>query len=274
MRCLFVVATLAAFRNTEFLAQRLEQFVDRQARIQDERNVEIVRDLVDQTANQRGFAGADFAGDQHEAAVGAQSVHQVRQRFAMTFAQIQETRIGRDRKRFLLESVVVVVHGRVRGFRSVRLAQFVDALVFVRPQLVDPRPQRLLSRPAQAPRAPRADRPAPACSDISTRTSRTLSRDELPERRWAIRIDDRHVEHLMDTLAERRDDVAESAGLRDQQIAVFRLLIAVLRRREAGSFHEIQHAGGPCLEVLRGASVSPPGRGVADSDRCASASRL
>ncbi len=160
MRCLFVVATFGAFWDAKFLAQRLEQFVDRQARIQDESYVEVVGHLVDQTANQRGFAGADFAGDQHEAAVGAQSVHQMCQRLAMALAQIQKSRIGRDREGLLFESIVVVVHeGR---FQLSSLAQLVDALVFVRPQLIDPRLQRLLSRSAEAHRDSRAARRARA----------------------------------------------------------------------------------------------------------------
>ena len=78
----------------------------------------------------------------------------------------------------------------------------------------------------------------------------TLSGDELPKRRCAVWINDRDVEHLMDPLPERGNDVAESAGLRHQQIAVLGLLICVFLGSEAGPFHEVQNARRTFLEEL------------------------
>ena len=70
----------------------------------------IGRELLEEAAAQRRLAGADLAGQQHDAAT-AEAVAQVRQRLAMALAQVQIARIGRDRERLALESEMLRVHG-------------------------------------------------------------------------------------------------------------------------------------------------------------------
>ena len=69
------------------------------------------RDLLEEAAADGGLAGADLAGQQHEAAAALQPVQQVRQRLAVPRAQVQEARVGRDRERLLLQSEEGRIHG-------------------------------------------------------------------------------------------------------------------------------------------------------------------
>ena len=100
--------------DAEFVADRLQQFGDGQFRIEDVRDIAVGGHLLEKAAADRGLAGADLAGQQDEAAAAADAVQQMRQRLAMTFAHEQVARIGRDRKRRLLQTEKMGVHGRQR----------------------------------------------------------------------------------------------------------------------------------------------------------------
>ena len=68
--------------------------------------------LLEEAAAHRGLAGADLAGEQHEAAAAAHAVQQVRQRLAVALAHEEVARIRRDRERPLLQPEVTLVHRR------------------------------------------------------------------------------------------------------------------------------------------------------------------
>src|SRR5690606_85780 len=73
----------------------------------------MVRELAQQQPAERGLAGADLAGELHEAAAAAlgDPEQQVRERGAVAFAEEDEARIRRDRERGRGEAVVLEVHG-------------------------------------------------------------------------------------------------------------------------------------------------------------------
>jgi hypothetical protein len=97
--------------DAEFLAHRLQQFHRRQLGVVDIGHAVAGRDLLQEAAADGGLAGADLAGQQHEAAAALQPVQQVRQRLAVPRAQVQEARVGRDRERLLLQAEEGRIHG-------------------------------------------------------------------------------------------------------------------------------------------------------------------
>jgi hypothetical protein len=97
--------------DMQLVAHGLQQLLRRQARIEDVGQAAVRGHLLDEAAADRGLAGADLAGEQHEAAAAADPVQQVRQCFAVPLAHEQVARIGGDRKWRVRELEVVVVHG-------------------------------------------------------------------------------------------------------------------------------------------------------------------
>src|SRR4029077_16930890 len=57
-----------------------------------------------------GLAGADFAGELHEAAGLVDAVQQVRERLRVPLTQVEVARIGRDRERLFVEAEEREVH--------------------------------------------------------------------------------------------------------------------------------------------------------------------
>jgi hypothetical protein len=98
-------------RDAELLAHRLQQFHRRQFGVVDVGHLVAGRDLLQEAAADGGLAGADPAGQQHEAAAALQPVQQVGQCFAVHRAQVQEARVRRDRERLLLQAEEGRVHG-------------------------------------------------------------------------------------------------------------------------------------------------------------------
>jgi hypothetical protein len=107
-----------AHRQSQFLADRLQQLHRIQPRIQHQRGVGVLGQPVQQQPAERGLAGADFAGELHEAAAAAllDAVEQMRQRVPMVFAEEHVMRVGRDRERRLFEAVVLQVHAYSAGY--------------------------------------------------------------------------------------------------------------------------------------------------------------
>ena len=123
-------AAPAAFDGQpQFLADRFKQLDRRYARVQHQRHARVLRQLLQQQAAQRGLAGADLAGQLHEAAAAAlaDAETQVRERIAVTLAEEHEARIRGDRERWLGQAEVIEVH-RVTGGASGRLACHVHGL--------------------------------------------------------------------------------------------------------------------------------------------------
>jgi len=88
-----------------------QQLRHRELRVEDVSDVALRRNLFQEAAAHRGLAGADLAGEQHEAAARIQAVQQVGQGFAMALAHEEVARVGRDGKRRVFESEERGVHG-------------------------------------------------------------------------------------------------------------------------------------------------------------------
>jgi hypothetical protein len=102
--------------DAELVADRQQQFLDRQLGIEDVGQAAVVGNLLDEAAAHRGLAGADLARQQDEAAAAADAVQQVGQRLAMALAHEEVARIGRDRERLLLQVEVVSVHTKGNAY--------------------------------------------------------------------------------------------------------------------------------------------------------------
>ena len=85
--------------DAELLADRQQQFLDGQFRIENVGKLAIVRDLLHEAAAHGGLAGADFPRQQHETAAAAHAVQQMRERLTVALAHEQVAGIGSDRKR-------------------------------------------------------------------------------------------------------------------------------------------------------------------------------
>ncbi len=94
----------------QLIANGSQQFLGTDLGIQHHRDIGVARQLIQQAARNRGFAGAYFTGQQHKTAVCLKSVQQMRQRFPVPFTHVEKTGIGRDGKGGLFESEIVVVH--------------------------------------------------------------------------------------------------------------------------------------------------------------------
>ena len=82
-----------------------EQFVERQGGVEEINRVQFLPfDFLHVGAEHGGFAGADLAGDRDEPLLLLHTVHHGRQRFPVTGAQVEKVRIGRDVKRFLIQT--------------------------------------------------------------------------------------------------------------------------------------------------------------------------
>jgi hypothetical protein len=99
-------------RQAELAEQRLQQLQRTELRVEDVGHHAAGRQLLEKAARDGGLAGADLAGEQHEAAAAAHAVQQMRQRLAVALAHEQEVGVGRERKRLASESEVRRVHGR------------------------------------------------------------------------------------------------------------------------------------------------------------------
>ena len=82
---------------SELLADRREQFRNRYSRVDHEGDVGVVGNPFEQASAERRLARSDFPREQHEAA-GPKSPLEMRKRFAVPLAHVQEVRVGRDRE--------------------------------------------------------------------------------------------------------------------------------------------------------------------------------
>src|SRR5207302_7670609 len=83
----------------------------RHPRIEDKRDLRVLRGLRQQRAHDRGLAGADLACELHKAARLVDAVQEVSQSFGVSLAQIQITRIGSDRERLFVDADERQIHG-------------------------------------------------------------------------------------------------------------------------------------------------------------------
>ena len=104
-------ALVVQYVDVQFFADRCKELEHRQLRVQHHRHVRIVRhSVLQQRANEGGFAGTDFAGQLDESAALGYAVHQVCERFPMTLAHEQVARIRGNRKRLFIQPEEAGVH--------------------------------------------------------------------------------------------------------------------------------------------------------------------
>jgi hypothetical protein len=96
----------------QLLADRLQQLDRALPWVQDQRHPRVHGQLFQQQPAQRGLAGADLAGELHEAAAAAlvDPERQVRQRVPVALAEEHEARVRGDRIRRLVQAVMREVH--------------------------------------------------------------------------------------------------------------------------------------------------------------------
>jgi hypothetical protein len=92
--------------ETQFLANRRQQFTRRHQRIEDQRHLGRFGHLFQQATAYRGLAGTDLARQLHKTAGAAlpHAVQKMRQRVTVRRAEVNERRVRRDRKRRFTQS--------------------------------------------------------------------------------------------------------------------------------------------------------------------------
>jgi hypothetical protein len=97
--------------EAELLADGEQELGGGHARIENHRDIGVLRDARQQRAHDRGLAGAHLAGQLNETAGLVDAVEQVRQRLRVTLAQVQIARVRRDREGLFDEAEKARVHG-------------------------------------------------------------------------------------------------------------------------------------------------------------------
>ena len=100
--------------DAELVTDTGQQFQGVQRRVQDDRNVGVLGQLLKQAAVDGGFARANLASEQYEAPARAHAIQQVRQRVAVACAHEQVAWIHRDGEGCFREPEVLVIHAVVR----------------------------------------------------------------------------------------------------------------------------------------------------------------
>ena len=98
--------------DAEILEDVLEQSVEGQRRVEDERGGRSAIESAQKGSKQCGLPRTDLSGQQNEPHVVLDSVRELRQGVAMPARQIEKFRIGRCTEGLLAESVEVEVHRR------------------------------------------------------------------------------------------------------------------------------------------------------------------
>ena len=96
--------------HMQFFADRQQELGGRDARVQDQGDFGIARQLLEQAADDRRLAGADFTRQLDEATGLVDAVQQVRQRLRVPLTEVQVAGVRRDRERFFLEAEKACVH--------------------------------------------------------------------------------------------------------------------------------------------------------------------
>src|SRR5690606_19159832 len=97
-------------RHSQLVEDVLDELARRQLRIQDQRDLGLLGELLEDAADQRRLAGADLAGQLDEAAALGDTVDQMRERIRMAAAQEEIPRIRRDRERLFVKSEKFGIH--------------------------------------------------------------------------------------------------------------------------------------------------------------------
>ena len=96
--------------HVQLVADALQELRGRHARVQDQRDVTMRRQLLQQAPQHGGLARADFAGQLDESTGFGNAVCEVRERFRVPLAEVEVTRVGRDRERLFCQAKKAGVH--------------------------------------------------------------------------------------------------------------------------------------------------------------------
>jgi len=112
---LFSAARAGLVLHSQLVTERGEEFLRAEDGVQDQRDVDALRESLEQKAAHGRLARADLAGELHEAAVLLDAVEEMREGLLMARTEIDERRIGGVGERPLVETEVCEVHLRRRS---------------------------------------------------------------------------------------------------------------------------------------------------------------
>src|SRR5262245_53554904 len=98
-------------RDPQLVAHEREELHGAHPGVEDEGDVDVLRELLEQTPADARLAGPHLAGQLDEATVLAHTVDQVREGLAVARAHVQKPRVRRDGKRELAQTEMREVHG-------------------------------------------------------------------------------------------------------------------------------------------------------------------
>ena len=96
--------------HVQLVADGEQELRGRDARVQDQRDVAVRRQLLQEAAQHGRLAGADLAGELDEAAGLADAVGEVRERLGVPLAEVEVARVRRDRERLFVQPEEARVH--------------------------------------------------------------------------------------------------------------------------------------------------------------------
>ncbi len=96
--------------EAELVADGMQELHPGQRRIQHQRNVHALGQLLQKGATDRGLAGTHLAGQEHEAAAVAGTIEEMRQGLTVLSAQEQILRVRRDGETGLFQAKVLGIH--------------------------------------------------------------------------------------------------------------------------------------------------------------------
>src|SRR6185295_5122045 len=107
-------ATRLRHRHAQLFADRQQELGRRNPRVQDQRNVGVLGQLLEQAADDRRLAGADLTRELDETTGLVDAVEQVRERLRVPLAQIQVAWVRGDRERLFVQAKKARVHAELR----------------------------------------------------------------------------------------------------------------------------------------------------------------
>src|SRR5690554_3171263 len=96
--------------NAQLVADSRQQLPGREPGVENQRNVDVFRCVLDKTAADRGFAGSYLAGNHDKTALPLHAIHQVRQGFLVAVTQVQVAGVRRNGERRFPKAKKIVVH--------------------------------------------------------------------------------------------------------------------------------------------------------------------
>ena len=111
-------------RDTQLVADRREKLETAHRRVQDERDVDVVREMLQEIAAQRRLSGSDLPCQLNEAPSLGNAVQEMREPLPVTLAEIQEALVGRGRERRFGKAEVREIQRSAREHGAHRRAKY------------------------------------------------------------------------------------------------------------------------------------------------------